>query len=422
MIRQAQEQVDVVIIGAGPAGATAAALLAQRGWSVRVVEKSRFPRYHIGESLVPHCWFTLNRLGVVDRLNEVGFTHKYSVQFVRPDGRLSAPFYFRNHRNHPSSSTWQVYRAQFDKMLIDNAIKKGAMVEYQTAAKSLIHEGERVVGVEVQSERGEKRAIHAKLVIDASGRDMFTLSRNDWRRRDPQLNKISLWTYFKGAKRDPGIDAGATTVASVPDKGWFWYIPLSGDVVSVGLVGERDYLYRDGLKDTAGVFEREVKENRWIEEHVSAGRQVGRYRVTGDYSYRSEHCASDGLLLVGDAFAFLDPVFSSGVLLALKSGEMGADAADAALSGGDVSAGAFAQYGQALCGGIETMRKLVYAFYDHAFSFSKVIKAYPQVHGDLTDCLIGDLFRSYDELDAALAKFAQLPAPLAHGRAKVANV
>ena len=419
MIRDTQREVDVVIIGAGPAGSTAAALLAERGWNVRVIEKSYFPRYHVGESLIPYCWFTLNRLGVTEKLNQIGFTRKHSVQFVRPDGKLSAPFYFRQHREHPSSSTWQVYRARFDRMLVDNAMAKGAVVRFGTLAKALIEEDGQAVGVEVESAQRGRESIRARLVIDASGRDMFTISRKDWRTRDPKLNKISIWTYYKSAMRDPGIDEGATTVASVPDKGWFWYIPLMGDVVSVGLVAERDYLYREGVKDPAKVFAREIEQNQWIKQHVGVGRQVGRFWVTGDYCYRARHCASDGLLLIGDAFAFLDPVFSSGVLLALKSGEFGADAADAALIAGDTSSAAFADYGRTMCEGIEAMRKLVYAFYDRAFSFGKVIRAHPDVLGDLTDCLIGDLFGDFQKLNAALAEFAELPVPLEYGKAEV---
>ncbi len=415
------EQADVIVIGGGPAGATSAALLAERGWRVVVLEKDRFPRYHVGESLVPFCWYTLNRLGVTPKLNAAGFTKKFSVQFVRPDGRVSEPFYFHSHRDHPSSQTWQVYRSAFDKILLDNAADRGADVRELTQARSLIEDAGRVIGLTAQTAAGERYELRAPLTIDASGRDMFAINRNDWRVRDPKLNKISIWTYFKGAMRDPGIDAGATTVASVPDKGWFWYIPLRGDVVSVGLVADRAYLHRDGVKDPRAVFEREVKSNAWIEDHLGAGRQVGKFYVTGDYSYRAKHCAADGLLLVGDAFAFLDPVFSSGVLLALKSGELGADAADRALAAGDTAAAAFADYGQTVCSGIEAMRNLVYAFYDHDFSFGKVVKAHPHVHGDLTDCLIGDLFRDFGELYDAVGRFAALPAPLAHGRAKTAD-
>lgn len=406
---------DAIVVGGGPAGSTTAALLAEKGRRVAVLEKCDFPRYHVGESLMPYCWYTLDRLGVVEKMAEHEFTEKHSVQFVTTDGRVSAPFYFFQHCDHPSSTTWQVWRCKFDQMLLDNARDKGAEVRLKTIAKSLITEGDRVVGVEAEDDDG-RFVLRAPVTVDASGRDMFAINRRGWQRRDPVLDKVSMWTYYEGARRDPGLDAGATTVAYLPEKGWFWYIPLKGDVVSVGIVAERDYVYRDGVKDPALIFAREIEHNAWIKEHLAPGRQVGRYHATAEFSYRGQHCASDGLVLVGDAFAFLDPVFSSGVFLALKSGELAAGAIDAALELGDVTADAFTDYSRTLCQGIEAMRKLVYAFYNQRFSFGKVIKQHPDVRGDLTDCLIGDLFRDFDELFAAVGEFAELPKPLSYGK------
>jgi len=164
------------------------------------------------------------------------------------------------------------------------------------------------------------------------------------------------------------------------------------------------------------IFEREVKNNVWIDEHLATGGRSDEYRVTGEFSYRSEYCAANGLILTGDAFAFLDPVFSSGLFLALRGGELAGDAADRALSNGDFSAAQFAPYGEELCEGIEAMRKLVYAFYDHNFNFGKLIMAHPDVRPALTDCLIGHLSRDFEALFAGVAEFAKVPAALAHGR------
>jgi flavin-dependent dehydrogenase len=230
------------------------------------------------------------------------------------------------------------------------------------------------------------------------------------------LNKIAIWTLFKGAKRDEGLDEGATTVAYLDGRGWFWNIPLRNNIVSSGIVAERDYLYRD-TRDPKEIYEREIEENSWIREHLTPGEQFGEFWVTGEYSYRAEHCAADGVLLVGDAFAFLDPVFSSGVFLALKSGEMAADAVDAALAKGTNSSAEFAEYGEKLCEMIEVMRKLVYAFYDKDFSFGKLIRKHKDIRPKLTDCLIGDLDgKDYSDLEAAMRDFAELPDPLPHGR------
>jgi flavin-dependent dehydrogenase len=202
----------------------------------------------------------------------------------------------------------------------------------------------------------------------------------------------------------------------VEGRGWFWYIPLRGDLVSVGIVAEKDYLFADS-KDTKVILHREVENNVWLKGHLEGAESCGQYWVTSEFSYRSKQCAADGLLLAGDAFAFLDPVFSSGVFLALKSGEMAADAVNAALDVGDVSAQQFAGYGERLCEAIENMRAIVYAFYDTNFSFAKLLRQYPDSRPQLTDCLIGDLVsKDYSELFARVAEFAKLPAPLAHGR------
>jgi flavin-dependent dehydrogenase len=413
---------DAIVIGGGPSGSTAGALLAAKGRNVLILEKEKFPRYHIGESLMPYCYFTLEKLGVLEKMKHHGFVEKYSVQFVSRDGKVSTPFYFFQQLKHPSAMTWQVPRPEFDQMLLNNARDKGAEVHEETeVTKFLTDDTGAIVGVTAKSKTGETRDIHARIVIDATGRDALFQRKTGWRNRDPQLDKVALWTYYKGVKRDFGIDEGATTVAYLEGKGWFWHIPLKDDIVSSGIVAERDYLFRD-TQDRKEIFEREIKNNAWVQEHLSTGQQFGEYRVTGEYSYRSEHCAANGLVMVGDAFAFLDPVFSSGVLLALKSGEMAADAVHAALANpGPITADAFADYGERLCQGIETMRKIVYAFYDEKFSFGSMIRAHKDQHGPLTDCLTGALVdREYTKLFEAMKNFAELPEPLPFGRAPAA--
>ena len=410
-----KQSYEAIVIGGGPAGSTAAAVLAMKGRRVLLLEKDKFPRYHIGESLIPYTYFTLERLGVLDKLKQTRFVRKYSVQFVRQAGEVSTPFYFTQNWDHPSSTTWQVIRSEFDQMLLDNAREKGAEVIEEMTVKEPIRENGSVVGVRGTDKQGRPFEVRAPVTIDASGRDGFTQVKNGWRIRDPKLNKIAVWTYYKGALRDPGLDEGATTVAYLPDKGWFWYIPWPDDMVSVGVVAESSYLFRD-TRDLETIFQREVENNLWIKEHLAPGRVAAEYRVTGEFSFRSKYCAADGLVLAGDAFAFLDPVFSSGVMLALRSGEMAGDAVDAALTAGDCSAEMFAGYGDTLCQGIESMRKLVYAFYDPNFRFKDLFNKYPHLHKRLTDCLTGDLFTDFDELFERVAEFAEVPAPVPHGK------
>ena len=413
-----QDPFDAVVVGGGPAGATAGAFLARKGWRVLLLEKERFPRYRIGESLMPYCYFTLERLGVIDKIKGSHFPKKYSVQFVGTRGTVSTPFYFFEHFQHEAATTWQVVRSEFDQMLLDNARENGVEVREGTRAIETIEGQGAVAGVRAIDPQGRKQEFRARLTLDASGRDVFSMTRNRWKVRDPRLNKIAIWTYYQGARRDPGLDEGATTVAYLPRKGWFWYIPLPEDRVSVGIVAEKDYLYRD-TRDPDAIFQREVETNPWIRDHLAPGRQVGRYWVTGEYSYRSRVCAADGLVLVGDAFAFLDPVFSSGVFLALRGGELAAEAADGALASGDCSAARFDAYGEEMTRGLEAMRKLVYAFYDQQFSFRAFIERFPQLRGDLTDCLIGNLFRDLQPLFEGVAEFAAPPEPLSHGQALI---
>ena len=404
---------DALVLGGGPAGATAAAVLAERGRRVLVVEREKFPRYKVGESLIPYCYFPLERLGMIEKLRASSFVRKHSVQFASLDGKISAPFYFFQHFDHAAAQTWQVVRSEFDRMMLENAVEKGARTWMGATAKSLLLREGRCEGLTVERD-GRLTTLEAPVTIDCGGRHGFAATQLGWIVPDPELNKVAIWTYYRGAKRDAGYDEGATTVAYLPQKGWFWYIPLPDDLVSLGIVAERDYLYREG-KDLESIMDREIEVNPWIAEHVASGRRCEPVRVTAEYSYRSRYCAGDGLVLAGDAFTFLDPVFSSGVLLALLSGERAAMAVDEALQAGDVSAARFAAYGADLCRGIEAMRKLVYAFYEETFSFGKLLKRYPHLRGDLTDCLIGNLYKDFDPLFQAVDELARVPPALAYG-------
>jgi flavin-dependent dehydrogenase len=417
------ENPEVVIIGGGPAGASSATLLARHGHRVMVLERETFPRYHVGESLLPFTFEPLQQLGLIERMRQSAFVKKYSVQFVSPSGRASQPFYFfdRYDRN-TVAQTWQVLRADFDQMLLNHAREAGADVREGVAVTGLLKEGDRVVGVQTRDGAGGEQAIRAQIVLDCTGKEAFASVRQGWRMRDPQLNKIAVWTYYRGAVRDEGIDAGATTVAMIPEKGWFWYIPLHDDRVSVGVVAEGKYLTRNGVKDPKAIFEREIGQNPWIEEHLKPATQFGPHYLTSEYSFHSRHCATEGLLLVGDAYAFLDPVFSSGLMLALKSGVMAGEAVHEGLVAGDCSPGRFEGYARSLREGIENMRKLVYAFYHENFSFRQVIEKYPDLAGDITDCLSGDVNKDFSRLWSAIREFAPVPDELPVGMPLEANI
>ena len=411
-------QYDVLLIGAGPSGSSAAALLAEYGHNVLLIEREKFPRYHIGESLLPFTHEPLKRLGLIERMRASAFIKKYSVQFVSTSGKASEPFYFNTRYDDDVAQTWQVLRSEFDQMLLDHARDKGANVVEETKVLDLLRDGDRVTGVRVRQPDGTEAEYRAPITLDCSGKESFAASRNRWRVPDPELNKVAVWTYYKGAKRDKGIDEGTTTVAFLPEKGWFWHIPLHDDRVSVGVVAEGKYLTRDGVRSPKDIFHREVTQNKWIEEYLAPGKSTGDYYVTNEFSYHSRHCGCEGLLLLGDAFCFLDPVFSSGLMLALKSGVMAADAVHAAIEANDFSPAQFEDYAATLREGIENMRKLVYVFYHPNFTFRDLIEKHPDLAGDITDCLSGDVNKDFSRLWTAVEELAPIPEKLPYGMPK----
>jgi len=273
------------------------------------------------------------------------------------------------------------------------------------AVRDLMLEGGRAVGVRADVRGGGSEQFRAKAVVDATGRDSLLSIRNGWKRRDPHLNKVAIWSYYKGALRDPGLDEGATTVAYVPHKGWFWYIPLRDDLVSVGIVAEPEYLYRD-TRDPREIYQREIDGCAWIRDHVKLGRQVEPVRVTGEFTYHSAEIGGDGFCLVGDAFAFLDPLFSTGLFLALNSGVMAADTLHAALDAGDVTARTFDDYALRQRHAVTAFRRLVTAFYDLTFSFREFLQEYPSLQPLIVDTLVGNVYKDLDPLYDALDRWA----------------
>lgn len=387
------KDLDVIVIGGGPAGSTASTLLAQHGRSVRLFEREHFPRFHIGESLIPETYHVLKRLNMLDKLRRSAFVKKYSVQFVTERGRLSEPFYFMEHKPHESSQTWQVERSEFDQLLLENAREHGVDVQEGMRVLEVLFEGDRAVGVRVADEEGNEQTVHAKVVVDASGQSSLIMSRLGLREWDPVLKKAALWTYWEGAHRDSGRDEGATIVIAVEGKqGWFWYIPQQKNIVSVGVVAPYSYLFTNRTKDHEKLFFEEVAKCPGLQPRIANAKRVAPFRAAKEYSYRSRQAAGDGWVVVGDAFGFLDPLYSSGVLLALTSGSLAADAVAEGIAKGDTSAAQLGKWEPDFVRGMERMRRLVCEYYD-GFSFGRFVRKHPDCKGTLTDLLIGDLFK-----------------------------
>ena len=382
---------DVVVIGGGPAGSTISTLLAQQGCRVELFERERFPRFHIGESLIPETYWVLKRLNMLPKMQKSHFVKKYSVQFVNANGKLSAPFYFWDNKPHECSQTWQVVRSEFDQMMLENAREHGVIAHEGVRVMDVMFDGDRAIGVKVKTADGSLREVRARVVADASGQNGLLMNRLGLRIWDPVLNKGAIWTYWEGAYRDNGRDEGATMVLQTSNKnGWFWYIPLHNNIVSVGVVAPFDYLFK-GRTDYAQTYEEEVGLCSAVKDRVASAKRITGYFATKDYSYRSSQVAGNGWVLVGDAFGFLDPLYSSGVLLALKSGELAADAIVEGFEKGDTSAAQLGKWGDVFNEGVDRMRRLVCEYYG-GFSFGKFVRNFPHLQGTVTDILIGDLF------------------------------
>lgn len=382
----------VVVVGGGPAGTTAATLIAQQGYEVELFERERFPRYHIGESLIPETYWVLKRIGMLDKMKSSHFVKKYSVQFVSPSGKHSAPFYFHDNKPHECSQTWQIRRSEFDTMMLQNAQEHGVRVHEGVRVLDVLFDGDRATGVLISDEAGQSREVRADVVVDASGQSSMLINKFKLRVPDPELNKGAIWTYFKGAYRDQGKDEGATIVLSLQGKeGWFWYIPMHDDVVSVGVVADFGYLFQ-GRKSHEATFAEEMEKCPAVKERVAMATQAAPIKATKDYTYKASQAAGNGWVLVGDAFGFLDPLYSSGVLLALKSAELAADTIVEGLQKGDTSATQLRKWEAGYVEGMDRMRRLVCEYYD-GFNFGQFIRRFPHHRGTITDLLIGDLFK-----------------------------
>ncbi len=403
------ESSDVIVVGGGPSGATASTLVAQKGHSVTLFERDRFPRYHIGESLIPETFWVLDRLQVLDKLRKSHFVQKHSVQFINDRGDLSAPFYFRENKDHESSQTWQVLRSEFDQMMLENAAQQGVSVHEGMRVLEVLFDGDRAIGVKVQDEQGHQFEHFASVVVDAAGQSNLLMDRLGLRMWDPELKKAAVWSYWTGAQRGTGLDEGATLVIQLDRKqGWFWYIPLQNDTVSIGVVADFEYLFNGrGHRDIERIYYEEIERCPGLMPKLASAQRSAPVRAAKEYSYQSSQVAGNGWVMVGDAFGFLDPLYSSGMLLALKSGALAADAICQGLAMGNVSGEILGAWGDEYRKGMDRMRRLVCEFYD-GLNFGKLIKRHPHLKGTITDLLIGDLFR--EEVDCVVGPIEELRA------------
>lgn len=403
---------DVIVVGGGPAGSTAATLVAQGGHRVLLLDRERFPRFRLGESLMPATYWTFERLGVLDKMKASRFPQKQSVQFFSGSGRSSVPFYFTEFDPHESSITWQVDRAEFDKMLLDHAAERGVDVRCETNVRDVLMDGNRVRGVIAEGPDGVRRELTAKVVVDASGQTALIGRKLKLKYPDDNLRHCSFYTRYRGAWRDVGRDEGATHILHTTEpRCWFWYIPLPDDVVSVGVVGPIDTLIagRPG-SSPQDVYDELLAKCPTLQERVAGIAPEAPVAAIRDFTYISKRIAGHGWVLAGDAFGFLDPIYSTGVFLALTSASGAADSILDALAHDDFSAERLGRHGERFVAGMEDMRKLVYAYYDDSFHVSEFLRRHPGQRRAIVNLLMGNVFREPRQgLFEAMGRMTALP-------------
>jgi geranylgeranyl reductase family protein len=353
---------DVAIIGGGPAGSTAAILLAKAGRRVIVFEREKFPRFHIGESLLPASMRTFDRLGVQEKLR-ANFMEKFGGEMSSSCSEEGVRFYFEDGYGSQVDRSYQVTRADFDKVLLDHAAENGAEVCEETSAQSVVFADD--VALNVQHKDGTARDIRARYLIDASGRNSFVGAMFKLRKNYEQLHKFSLFAHYTGVERPEGRDGTLTRMVRGADR-WFWIIPLTPERTSIGVVTDTSN-FREAKQDPQKFFEEALAEQPNIAETMRDAQRVSQVYSATDFSYRNTKLAGDRWMLAGDAAGFIDPVFSSGVFLAIMSGEMCADLLDQALTNPKRTPRLFARYERRFNYAMDVYVHFVNAWYKKEF-------------------------------------------------------
>lgn len=326
---------DIIVIGGGPGGSASAALLAQKGYSVLLLERERFPRFQIGESLLPYNNELFKRLGVWDQLKGGSYIPKFGATFVTGDGDVGYSFSFKRNLPEKLAQSFQVKRSEFDHLLLKNAARNGVEVreEVRVVDVDLSQPTVRVKAVE----GGETKEFEARFVVDASGYGSVIGSRYGQKADEKSLEKVAFFAHFTGVKPLGEGDESGNTVIVILKNAWFWLIPVSDEITSVGLVVDREHFKTCGLQPEH-LLQQTVASAPYVASLMEQARQTTPVFARKDFSYRMKNIVGENYALVGDAAGFIDPIFSTGVFIAMKSAEIAADAVEARLRTGTMRA------------------------------------------------------------------------------------
>jgi flavin-dependent dehydrogenase len=390
-MRTEQRECDVLVIGGGPAGTTVAPLLAEKGYRVVLLEKAHHPRFHIGESLLPANLPLFERLGVADEVRAIGM-EKWGAEFVSPEHDMAQVFHFADAWNKDMPYAYQVPRAEFDTILIRNAAAKGVEVHEGCKARAVDFQTDNTATVRAEHDDGRQIEYKTRFVVDASGRDTFLANRFQIKHRNPKHNSSAVYGHFSGARRHEGQAEGNITILWF-EHGWFWFIPMMNDITSVGMVTWPYYMKTKGERSLQQFLMDGIARCPMLAERLKMATLINEVEATGNFSYISERNHGDNYLLLGDAYAFIDPVFSSGVLFAMASGVIGAEAIDTCLRNPAQAPAALKRFDQQLKHGPKEFSWFIYRMTNPIMrDFFMYPKNIFRVKEALLSVLAGDIF------------------------------